>query len=734
MEAANVLGGFLCALLLTRVRIHAIHLPLALGLLLASQLAGMELSGIIGGIAIGSFLGQVPMWQELAVSVLFGLIMWLLPRFGKPIRPSIRFLAFSGLGILTLPLQTLYGGREILYGVISLALAMISAFGFRRILKTCKTIRSDRALTDTEQAAIAAAIGCILISVSNIHLYGWSLSVMLLVTLTAMAVTICGIRGTAASVLWASMTVLYAKCDPILIGSVAAASLLAVPLRSRGRMFVIISFFFSGVLFETYGSGSALSMNAQNLIFGVLFYFLIPQSWIDHLIRMTDSSSLKELTQEKTIRRIERNASEEMEQMGKLMHVLSGVFQMQDRDEDFVRQWTVHGALTICNGCEVRRICWKDAERMRKAVVQLAQDADSGKRVKPIDPIDENCRHFTDFCGSVLLSYQQALAQNAVFRHAKEQSKLVEKQFCGAGEALCKRARRIRGRERENAKGRERIYMRLTEAGIRPESIDQYDSDGVTVFDIVLNRPLEHSREAVRREVEQACGFRLRSVRMMVKKNTVRFLFEQDLPLHASMRVYRTSEKHAVSGDASGECRTAGGHVCYALSDGMGRGTKAREESEAAIEMLFRLYRAGMEKDLVYENVNRLLLANNMDEMYATLDAVSIDLNTGEAELLKYGAPPSFLLREGNIQTISGEALPCGILEEAKPSLIPIKLQPNDRLILCSDGVQDVLPEGTEHVLKEISGLNEPTGEILLKLAESRGGSDDMTVMVIRVA
>jgi stage II sporulation protein E len=120
--------------------------------------------------------------------------------------------------------------------------------------------------------------------------------------------------------------------------------------------------------------------------------------------------------------------------------------------------------------------------------------------------------------------------------------------------------------------------------------------------------------------------------------------------------------------------------------------------------------------------------------MYATLDAVSIDLNTGEAELLKYGAPPSFLIRDGAVSTIVGEALPCGILAEAKPSVIRMTLKRNDRIVLCSDGVQDALPEGAEKAIAELRQSGSKPGEQLLKLARANGGTDDMTVMVIDVA
>ena len=293
----------------------------------------------------------------------------------------------------------------------------------------------------------------------------------------------------------------------------------------------------------------------------------------------------------------------------------------------------------------------------------------------------------------------------------------------------------MRSRRRGDALREKRIRDRLNAAGFSVESADVYTAEEADIVSVSLRESGEGGLPAVRQETEQACGFRLRSIFSTHENGTETFVFERDAELHAAARVFRTEDNGSVSGDATGECRIPGGLVCFALSDGMGRGDPARKESESAIRLLFRLQRSGMRKELIYENVNRMLLAQNETETYATLDAVSIDLNTGEAEFLKYGAPPSYLLRNGRVKAISGEALPCGILAEATPSVIRLILRREDRLILCSDGVQDALPEGTARTIEALEGTDSGTSwERLLALAQQNGGSDDMTVMVIRVA
>lgn len=729
-----VICGFLYALLLSRIRIHGLHAPLSMGLLLGCQLAGFEPAAIVGGIILGAFAEAKPYWQGVSAALLYWGVTRIVLLIRKKCSPAIRFLIFVLCMVVTLPISAIYGKEELLYGMISLSASVLSALCFRRISFTVKTIERARLLTDAEQIAAMLGIGTLILAVSDAVFLEWSLPVSVLVLLTMIAVSTRGMAGAAAGTLWSILFTLYTGSDLTLIGSIALGAVGAAALRDKGKPMIVGTFILSGLLFRSFTVREAYAMSVPNLLCGVLFFLLTPKRLLSSIRFYTDPRLHTERKASESMKRTERRASRELERMGKLLGGFSGMFHAVPEEDDAVGKWTVQGALAICRSCENRRQCWKDPASMRDAVMTLAKEAGKGNRVSPFDPIDENCRHFADLCASVLLSYQQAQNRNAVSRQARIQSGFAERQLSGAGAALCTYARKMRERSRDTEVRTQRIGDRLTEAGYNVEAVDVYETDGSELISVRIRRPLKTRHSAVQRAIEQVCGYPLRCIRAAQNAGYVSFRFERDAELHATAQVAKTAAEDAVSGDATGECRIPGGRVCFALSDGMGSGSRARNESEAAIRLLFRLYNAGVEKDLVYENVNRMLLAQNESEMYATLDALSIDLHTGDAELLKYGAPPSFLLRDGQISTISGEALPCGILAEAKPSVIRMKLQRNDRIVLCSDGVQDVLPEGVEEAIRSMDRSGQKTGEALIKIAEARGGSDDMTVMVILVA
>lgn len=733
-EAASVLVGFLCAVLLTRVRIHALHVPLALGLLLGSVLSGIECYGILGGVVLGSLLESPPLWQTILASVLFTAAGRIVVWRKKALKPRFALLLFVASCLASLPLLLLENWKELLYGAGSEVLAVAFGLCVRRGIRSLKTLSDDRLLTDPEQIMLILSAGALLLGMSEAKLFGWSLSVSLLLVLTSIFVSVRGIFGAAAGTFWASLLVLYADADPALIGCVALGASVGAVLNRYGKPMIAAAFLLSAALFQSLLTEDALALNVQNLLCGTLFYLLIPRAWIERIRLRVDGGIRIEQANRLAIERIEQNASEELLRMGRLLSGFSGMFRTAVQDDDAVRRWTVQGALAVCQGCPKRPMCWKDAQAMEDAVCRMAEMADQNRDPKPSAPMDPGCRRFQDLCAFSLLAYQQAQSRNIVCERAKEQGTLVDRQFTGVGDALIGYAKRMRGRDRETDVLHSGIRDALRETGVHVTAVDQYETDDAEILSLTVQRPIRVSKAELRHAAERACGFPLRLVRQTKEQTNATLVFERDTALHTSMRVFRSCDSGEVSGDAAGECRLIGGHVCFALSDGMGSGERARQESEAAIDLLFRLWNAGIGRELIYDNVNRLLLARNDSEIYATLDAVSIDLNTGEAELLKYGAPPCYLLRSGRVRTICGEALPCGILAEAKPSIVRLKLRPNDRLVFCSDGVQDMLPDDPEQAIRSVASANDALGELLLKLAESRGGSDDMTVMVIRVA
>ena len=132
-----------------------------------------------------------------------------------------------------------------------------------------------------------------------------------------------------------------------------------------------------------------------------------------------------------------------------------------------------------------------------------------------------------------------------------------------------------------------------------------------------------------------------------------------------------------------------------------------------------------------------LLLRDGENWGFATIDLMCIDLFSGETCFYKYGAAPSYVYSGKSVRRIRGESLAAGLSlgGGSAPDVVRMKLAPGCTAIIASDGV---IADGSDEWVKEILLRG---GEDMKTLAKSTlreaerlyGGSDDMTVVTIRV-
>jgi len=218
------------------------------------------------------------------------------------------------------------------------------------------------------------------------------------------------------------------------------------------------------------------------------------------------------------------------------------------------------------------------------------------------------------------------------------------------------------------------------------------------------------------------------------------YLEKEKFYIHSG--VAKTNKGYAdQSGDSFSLVQLRDGRLIAALSDGMGSGEKAKEGSEAAIELLEELMEKGFKKDIAIKLINSALLLKSNDEFFSTLDICVVDLNTGLAEFMKIGASASYLLRDGKAQAIGSWTLPVGILETVEIDTCERYITHGDIVIMMTDGVADSVKSGDDTWLHRILE-NLPTknpqdiaDHILAEAKRNHGHDikDDMTVLALRI-
>lgn len=107
--------------------------------------------------------------------------------------------------------------------------------------------------------------------------------------------------------------------------------------------------------------------------------------------------------------------------------------------------------------------------------------------------------------------------------------------------------------------------------------------------------------------------------------------------------------------------------------------------------------RARVRPPSVVRELNQRFQGQDDDVTYFTMIFGWLDGSTGEGEMVQAGHPCPFLLRNGSSppERVGGGGLPVGLLPDADYESTAFRLEPGDRLVLCSDGVLDCTrPDG----------------------------------------
>ena len=256
--------------------------------------------------------------------------------------------------------------------------------------------------------------------------------------------------------------------------------------------------------------------------------------------------------------------------------------------------------------------------------------------------------------------------------------------------------------------------------------------------EVMLLRPEQIAPASLERLVSAACGVPMRSSSMQGMPGT-QAVFEQSPPLTLEIgAALRSRSGEEVAGDGYLSRSLPGGRHVLALSDGMGSGVSAMQESHAALSLTAQSLRAGYTRAQALDVVNALMLMCTGREMYATMDLCVLDLHSGETAFEKLGACPSYVVREGEVRAVGADTLPVGVLPDVESHSLRMTLRQGDVIVMLTDGLQESFPGGEEALREAIASLSwlhpQAIGEKLIERALSGGQArDDMAALCARV-
>ena len=186
--------------------------------------------------------------------------------------------------------------------------------------------------------------------------------------------------------------------------------------------------------------------------------------------------------------------------------------------------------------------------------------------------------------------------------------------------------------------------------------------------------------------------------------------------------------------------------ILVTIGDVCGKGIPASLFMAVTQTVVRLTVRSGQNVQQEIEAANELLMANNTEDMFATLFCSVMDLNLGKLQYCNCGHNPPFLLqsRSKDFQPLRNCGPPLGLIENANYFSRSVVLTPGDVLLLYTDGVteaedHDRIQFGTTKLQRAVLDVRDQSARSIVehlvaevtKFTNGAPQSDDITCIAV---
>ncbi|MCL2854347.1 MAG: stage II sporulation protein E [Defluviitaleaceae bacterium] len=403
----------------------------------------------------------------------------------------------------------------------------------------------------------------------------------------------------------------------------------------------------------------------------------------------------------------------------------------------------------VCLACTRLNICWQDKHKQTwqfmDDMVQKAQKRGKLHLEDAPATFHNNCINLPDFMAHLSSALEIDKLAQEWQQKVVEAKATIYHQFSGLSAVMYEFAVELSTILNFQKEMEDRILQEFTKEKVEVENLIVIENT-LGKYEISITRKGRRGQPKCAGQIgeiiSRLTGRQMELAEEKYAGRIVHLNYLEREKFYINSGIAKTCKGHATqSGDSFSLVQLRDGRLIAALSDGMGSGQKAKEGSEAAIELLEELMEKGFKKDIAIKLINSALLLKSSEEFFSTLDICVVDLNTGLSEFMKIGASASYLLRDGKAETIGSWTLPVGILETVEIDTCQRYISHGDIIVMVTDGVADSVSNGEDgwliRILESLT-LKNPQDIANHILEEAKRNyahqiKDDMTVLVLRI-
>lgn len=746
-HGAYFTAGLICA----RGVIFGRHAPFGLAVTAGCPRGAMWTTAL--GSAVGYLIPGVVQPSGRYIAALFMLVIfrWALGEMAK-----LKDKPFFGPAIVFAPLFITGISLAILNGspaqtwILYITESVIGAGTVFFIDRTCRVISESKplgALNQSELTCVILSLGIAVLSLSTIQIGIISIGRVAAVLMILFSCRFGGvIGGSLSGIVAGAMFGLATFGISGISGALAFAGLIAGLFSPLGRVITAIAFVVAnGIGSMQVGSFNAVFNGIIEVMASSLIFVIWPHKFGSKLaevfrqpMQLAQSGGLR-----RTVIAKLGVAADALENVSDSVETVSErLMQVDTTTVDTVYRKTMED---ICVGCENRTACWGCTAKETTILTCRITEAlriEGEITQKNLPPqITKSCVKQDQLTAAINQYYREYLAKISAERKLQQVRSVVTSQFATTGRMLRDMATELKLYEKFDMAMARKINGVLHDCAITPIDVScRISKEGrmfIEIEALIMDR-YKLTKVRVLRGIARVTGREFGYPCISVSGEKCHFQMAEKPVYKVTFGVAQHSCKNASLCGDSCVCFDDGrGKQIAIISDGMGTGGRAAVDGAMASGIMAKLIQAGVSFDCALKITNSALMVKSGTETLSTLDVAAIDLFTGEVQLMKAGAPISYVRKGDAVHRLDAISLPVGILEEAVFCKTSARLGDDDLLVLFSDGVVASGEEWVAQLIQSWKG-SEPSqlaNLIVEKAAKLRndGRDDDITALVLKL-
>ncbi|MDX9871825.1 MAG: stage II sporulation protein E [Clostridia bacterium] len=708
----------------------------------------------LAGALLGSALGSSG-WPALSY-ILCLFLLYLV--FSKGIKEETHWLLVPGLTaaaqLLVRGAVTIFTANE-LYQWIGVVfesffagvLTLVAVSG----LQAWPRLFRGQSINPEERTSLALIMIGALVGVAQAEIFGLGAQSVLSRWIILWGACLAGPGGGAAAGVAVGLV-------PTIQGSLTSGPIAVYALAGMlGGMFnnfrktgVVIGFMLAVLFMSLFFAEQIIIEQAlwETLLAVILFFgFNLP------LVKLKKATGL-DLKEMQLKRENNQEVTERLRKISQVFSELGKTFQSKEGEEapdkDKLNDIFSRVAARVCEGCSLHRICWEqDFYKTYRAIMDACAvlETNGGIQEKQFGAgLKRRCMRLRELSVALDAEVEHMRLIDAYRKQLQDCREMVHKQLLNLAEVIEGFSGDLNNEVFSHDRSGALLKKRLEEKGIRLQELLMIDLGGGEKEIAVTQSGCPEKgwcKTMVAPNISQITGknYRLKSLDCTFGDGvscTYRLVPGNFYGVQVGC-AQCPQEGQKISGDICASFTLTDQRLALIMSDGMGTGEEAHNESALAVNLLEKLLMAGFSAETAIKTINTVLFLRSGKESFVTLDLVLINRTSGLADFLKIGGAPSLISSPKGLSVVQAQSPPAGILDKIEMQNFRYTLDSGNVIIMMSDGVWEAInnaggPAGWfEDVLQRMNkACPQQIADNILYLAQKAAekAKDDMCVQV----